>query len=187
MDALVTAFVAAALAEWGDKTQLVVAFLAARSGRPGTVLAGLLAAAIVSNVVAALAGDVVAQMITVQAMTLLVAVALLFAGVAGLIRREPPPLGSTRTPLFLAALILSLAAELGDRTQFLAFALGGRFGFPWLTAAGGAAGILAACVPAAALGERIRDVVPVRVVRYVGAALFLVAGFIIAVSALRLT
>lgn len=187
MDALVTAFVAAALAEWGDKTQLVVAFLAARSGRPGTVLAGLLVAAVVSNIVAALAGDLVAQTITPQAMALLLAVALLFAGVAGLIRRDPPPLGSTRTPLFLAALILTLAAELGDRTQFLTFALAGRFELPWLAAAGATAGMLAACVPAAALGEPIRSMAPIRVVRMTGAVLFLIVGFITAVGALRLT
>jgi Ca2+/H+ antiporter, TMEM165/GDT1 family len=186
MDALVTAFVAAALAEWGDKTQLVVAFLAARSGRPGVVLAGLLAAALVGNAVAAFAGDLVAQTITLQAMTLLVAVALVFAGVAGLIRRTAPPLGSTRTPLFLAAFILTLAAELGDRTQFLTFALGGRFGHPVLTAAGATAGMLAAAVPAALIGERIQAMAPVRIVRFAGAGLFLIVGFITAMSALRL-
>src|SRR4028119_820068 len=115
MDALGTAFVAAALAAWGQQAPVGVAFLAARSGRPGVVLAGLFSAALVSNLVAALAGDLVAQTITVQAMTLLVAVALIFAGVAGLIRRSAPPLGSTRTPLFLAALLLILAGELGGR------------------------------------------------------------------------
>jgi putative Ca2+/H+ antiporter (TMEM165/GDT1 family) len=187
MDALVTAFVAAALAEWGDKTQLVVAFLAARSGRPVTVLAGLLVAAILSNAIAGFAGGLIAQTITIQAMTLLLALALLFAGIAGLIRRTPPPLGSTRTPLFLAALILTLAAELGDRTQFLTFALAGRFDLPWLAAAGATAGMLAACVPAAAMGERIQAMVPVRVIRISGAVLFLITGFITAVGALRLT
>src|SRR5688572_14524183 len=111
MDALVTAFVAAALAEWGDRTQLLVALLAARSGRPGTVLIGLLVAAIVSNAVAAFAGTVIAATITIRAMTLLVALALLFSGVAGLIRRNPPATDWGRTPLILAAFLLCLAAE----------------------------------------------------------------------------
>ena len=52
MDALVTAFVAAALGEWGDKTQLIVAMLAAQSGRPGRVLIGLFLAALASSLVA---------------------------------------------------------------------------------------------------------------------------------------
>lgn len=187
MDALVTAFVGAALAEWGDRTQLLVALLAARFGRPGTVLLGFLLAAIVSNAVAAFAGAVIAQTITIRAMTLLVAVALLFAGVAGLIRRNAPPAATGRTPLVLAAFVLVLAAELGDRTQFLTFAIGGRFDSPALAAGGATAGMLAACLPAALLGSRLQSVVPVRAIRFAGAAAFLITGFIVAVGALQLT
>ena len=186
LDALVTAFVAAALAEWGDKTQLIVALLAARSGRPGLVLLGLLIAAAASSAAAALGAALIAGQITLRAMSLLVALALLFAGVAGLIRRRPPSIGSPRTPLLLAVPVLCLAAELGDRTQFLTFALAGRFE-PVLAAAGATAGIVAACVPAALLGARLEAAVPVRAVRIGGAVLFLLAGFFVAVSALRLT
>ncbi|HWT13041.1 MAG TPA: TMEM165/GDT1 family protein [Allosphingosinicella sp.] len=186
MDALVTAFVAAALGEWGDKTQLVVALLAARSGRPAAVLAGLFVAAALSCGAAAFAGALVAETITIRAMTLLVAVALLFAGIAGLIRRKPPSIGSARTPALLAAIILCLAAELGDRTQFLTFALAGRFDSPALAGAGATAGMLAACVPAALLGAQLQSLVPVRAIRIGGAALFLITGFIVAVNALRL-
>ena len=186
MDALVTAFVAAALAEWGDRTQLLVALLAARSGRPGTVLIGFLAAALVSNAVAGFAGTLIAHTITIRAMTLLVALALLFAGVAGLIRRSPPGMGSGRTPLFLAAFILCLAAEFGDRTQFLTFALAARFDSPALAAGGATAGMLAAAVPASLLGERLQSALPVRAIRLGGAALFLLVGFIVAVNALQI-
>lgn len=186
MDALVTAFVAAALAEWGDKTQLIVALLAARSGRPGLVLLGLFLAAAASNIAAAFAADLVAGMISLRAMTLMVALALLFAGVAGLIRRQPPSIGSAKTPVILAAPLLCLAAELGDRTQFLTFALAGRFE-PVLAAAGATAGIVAAGVPAALLGARLQTALPVRAVRIGGAILFLLVGFLVAVSALRLT
>jgi Ca2+/H+ antiporter, TMEM165/GDT1 family len=186
MDALVSAFVAAALAEWGDRTQLLVAFLAARSGRPGIVLAGFLAAAIVSNAVAAIAGSFVAGIITIRATTLLVALALLFSGVAGLIRRNPPEAGWGRTPLILAAILLCLAAELGDRTQFLAFALAARFDSPGLAAAGATAGMLTAALPAALLGERLQALVPVRAIRLGGAVVFLLVGFIVAVNALQI-
>lgn len=186
MDALVTAFVSAFLAEWGDKTQLLVALLAARSGRPGHVLAGLLLAAIASSTVAAFAGALIGPTITIRAMSLMVALALLFASAAGLFRRAAPSIGSGRTPVFLAALLLCLAAEMGDRTQFLTFALAGRFDSPALAAAGAAAAIVAAALPAAWLGEKLTSVVPLRAIRIGSAALFIVAGFVVAVHALRL-
>lgn len=186
MDALVTAFVAASLGEWGDRTQLIVAMLAARSGRPGRVLIGLFLAAVASSLAAAFAGTLIASTITIRAMTLMVALSLLFAGVSGLIRRKEPSAGSTRTPLILAAFVLCLAAEIGDRTQFVTFALAGRFNSPALAAAGATAGIIATALPAALLGDRLKAVVPMRGIRIAGAILFLIAGFLTAINALQL-
>ena len=186
MDALVTAFVAALLGEWGDRTQLLVALLAARSGRPATVLAGFLIAALISNAVAAYAGMFVAQTVTIRAMTLLVALALLFAGVAGLIRRTAPSTEAGRLPLLIAAILLCIGTEIGDRTQILTFALAGRFDAPALAAAGATAGMVAAALPAAVLGERLQSAVPVRAIRLGGAALFLLAGFFVAINALQI-
>jgi putative Ca2+/H+ antiporter (TMEM165/GDT1 family) len=185
MDALLTAFVAAFLAEWGDKTQLVVVMLAAATRRPGQVLAGLALAALASNALAAVAGVYIAGTINIRAMTLMTALALLFAGGSGLIPRKPPAPASLRLPV-LTAFILSLAAEMGDRTQFLTFAFAGRFDSAPLAAAGATAGTLAACLPAALLGERLATTVPMRAIRYTIAGLFLIAGFIVAVKALQL-
>jgi putative Ca2+/H+ antiporter (TMEM165/GDT1 family) len=186
MDALLTAFLGALLAAWGDKTQLHVATLSARSGKPAQVLAGLLVALLASNAVAAYAGVWVAGSITIRAMSLLCAVALLYGGATGLLRRREPKEGAGRVPLF-TALVLCLAAELGDRTQFLAFALAGRFHAAPLALAGATAGTFVACVPAALLGERFAATLPVRAIRYAVAALFLLVGFIVAVNALQLT
>ena len=178
--------VTAALAEWGDRTQLLVAFLAARSGRPGMVLAGFLVAALISNAVAAVAGTFIAATINIRAMTLMVALALLFAGTAGLIRRGTPSGGSGRTPLILAAILLCLAAEIGDRTQFLTFALAGRFDSPAPGAGGSAAGLLTAAPPPPLLGGTAQSAVPARTIRLAGAGLFLLVGFIVAVNALQI-
>jgi putative Ca2+/H+ antiporter (TMEM165/GDT1 family) len=187
MDAILTAFVSAFLAEWGDKTQLIVAMLAATTKRPATVLAGLFLAALASSAVAGIAGVFIAGTITIRAMTLMVALALLFAGFSGLIRRKPPAPAAPPRLLILSAFILCLAAELGDRTQFLAFALAGRFNSAPLAAAGATAGIFAAAIPAVLLGDRLGAAVPLRAIRYGSAALFLVFGFIVAVNALQLT
>jgi putative Ca2+/H+ antiporter (TMEM165/GDT1 family) len=187
VDALLTAFVTATLAEWGDKTQLIVVMLAAATRRPLAILGGLILAAAVSSAVASIAGVYIAGQITIRAMSLMVALALLFGGLSGLIRRREPSMGNaTRWPL-VAAFILCLAAEMADRTQFLTFALAGRFGSAPLAAAGATAGIAAACAPAALLGDRLKSALPVRAIRYAVAGLFLLSGFIVAVNALRLT
>ena len=185
MEALVTAFVAAFLGEWGDKTQLIVAMLAATTRRPLAVMAGLILAALASSVVAAIAGIYIAATINIRAMTLMVALALLFAAASGLIPRRQKQ-AAPRRFLLPTAFILCLAAEMGDRTQFLTFALAGRFDSAPLAAAGATAGIIAACVPAAMLGERLQAIVPVRAIRWMVAALFLIAGFIVAMKALQL-
>lgn len=186
MDALVTAFVAAFLAGWGDPTQRVTARLSARTGRPGFVILGLIVAIVASSVVAGAAGVLIADTVSVSAMSLMVALALLYGGVAGLIPRRDPSLGSMSLPTLFTAAILCLAAELGERAQFLTFALAGRFGSMELAAAGATAGTLAACLPAALLGDRFFEAVPLRAIRYGVAALLLVAGFIVAVGALGL-
>jgi Ca2+/H+ antiporter, TMEM165/GDT1 family len=186
MDALLSAFVAAGLAEWGDKSQLVVAALAARSGRPGLVMAGLFAATLLSCAAAAAAGMLVGGTITIRAMSLMVALSLLFAGIAGMIRRGEPAIGSPRTPVILAAAILCLAAQMGDRTQFITFALAGRFDSPALAAAGATAGIVAASLPAALLGAGFARAVPLHAIRIGGGFLFLITGFVVAVKALQL-
>jgi Ca2+/H+ antiporter, TMEM165/GDT1 family len=185
MEALVTAFVAAFLATWGASTQLNVAALAAATRRPIPVIAGLILAALASSIVAALAGVWIAGTIAIRAMTLMTALALLFGGVSALIPRKRKEAVTARLPL-VTAFILCLAAEMGDSAQFLTFALAGRFASAPLAAAGATAGIVAACVPAALLGDRLQATVPLRAIRYGVAALFLIAGFIVAMKALQL-
>jgi putative Ca2+/H+ antiporter (TMEM165/GDT1 family) len=183
--AFLASFVAAFLCAWGDRTQVLAANLAAGTQRPGAILAGLILAALASNVIAAFAGIWIAETITLRAMTLLTAMGLLFAGLSGLIPRKAKPEAAPRWPL-VATFILCLAAEMGDRIQFLTFAFAGRFGSAPLAAVGATAGLVAGCVPAVMLGERLQANVPVRGIRWAVAGLMLVAGFITGVEALQL-
>lgn len=186
MDALVASFVAAFLGEWGDRTQLLLAMLAARTGRPRAAFAGVALAVLAASLFAGLAGATLIGILPIRAAGLLVAVALGLAGLAGLFRRRSPNPGSLRLPLFAAAFIMALAAQVGDRTPFVTFALAARFDAPLLAAAGATAGALAACVPAALLGDTLAKTVPLRSIRLVSAGLFLLAATAIALSALRL-
>ena len=187
MEALLTTFVAAGLAEWGDKTQLLVAALALRYRRPLPILLGVLVAALANSLLAAFGGVLVHGMITPRAASLLVALALIFAGVAGLIRpRRNTAEGSSRAGPFLVTAASFFVLEFGDKTQFLTFALSAQFNAFALAAAGATAGILAASVPAAVLGAEFDRILPLRGLRIAISVLVLAVGLFVAVSALRL-
>ena len=186
MDALVASFAAAFLGEWGDKTQLLLAVLVARTGRPGAAFAGVALAVAAASLLAGLAGAALVGMMPIRAASLLVALALCLAGLAGLFRRRAPDPGSLTLPLMAAAFIMALAAQIGDRTPFITFALAARFDAPLLAAAGATVGALAACIPAALLGETLAKALPLRAIRLVSAALFLLVAIATALSALRL-
>jgi putative Ca2+/H+ antiporter (TMEM165/GDT1 family) len=187
MDALLTTFVAAALAEWGDRTQLFVIVLAARFARPGAILAGLAVAAAANGLVAAIGGVLIHELVNTRALSLLVALALLMAGAGSLIQRRPPDIGARwRTGAFVTAAVSLFLLEIGDKTQFITFALAARFDTVLLAVAGATAGILVANAPAAILGSALADAVPVKPIRWAMAALLVVTGFVVAVQALEL-
>ncbi|MFL6844900.1 MAG: TMEM165/GDT1 family protein [Allosphingosinicella sp.] len=187
MDALLTTFVAAALGEWGDKTQFLVIALAIRYRRPLPILAGIFVAALANSLIAAFGGIFVHDMITLRAISLLVALALVFAGVAGLIRPTPYKSdASSRAGPFLVAAASFFVLEFGDKTQFLTFALAAQYDSFLLAAAGATAGVMASNLPAALLGEGLAKAVPLKPLRLGLGFFFLLVGLIIAVNALRL-
>ena len=187
MEALLTSFVAAALGEWGDKTQLLVIALAVRYRRPLPILAGILAAALANSLIAAFGGTLVHELITLRAVSLLVALALVFAGVAGLIRPRPyQSAGTSRAGPFLVAAASFFVLEFGDKTQFLTFALAAQFDSLALAAAGATAGVMASSLPAALLGDGLARAVPLKALRIGLGILFLAIGLVVGLSALRL-
>ena len=187
MEALLPAFIAAAIGEWGDKTQLLLVALAARYGRPAPLLIGVALAALAGSLLAGFGGVLIHGTVTLRALSLLVAVALVFAGIAAFMARKTPAYAETlRGPAVAAAAFGFLLAEFGDRTQFITFALAARYDSMVLAAVGATLGILAASVPAAVLGPDLARVLPVKVVRYGGGALFLIVGLIVGLSTLRL-
>jgi putative Ca2+/H+ antiporter (TMEM165/GDT1 family) len=186
VEALVPAFIAALLTQIGDRPAMLTAILADRYGRPLLValMAGLAQAG--GNFLAAFAALWVAPMLNPNAQSLLLAIALFFAGSSALWPFKKPDrlerwhLGPLLTPL-LAILILAL----GDRTQFFTFAIAAR-GDPWFAAAGASAGAFAVGFVAAILGELGWTRLPLRTFRIVTGLFFLIAAAAVGVSALGL-
>lgn len=187
MEAFLPTLIAAFLAEWGDKTQLLVIALAARFKRPGPILGGVGIAALGGSALAAAGGWLLADLVQFRALGLLTALAFLFAGAGGLFPAKPPPVASDwKTGALVTTAAAFALVELGDKTQFITVALAGRTGAPLLAALGATLGIVAASVPAAVLGPRLARLVPVARIRIGVALSLLLVGLWMAASALRL-
>lgn len=188
MEPLLTTFVAALLAEWGDKTQLLVAALGSRYGRPVPVIAGVAAGAFANSLLASFGGTLIHGMVTPRAVSLIVGIALILAGGGALFRSKSPDMGASwRVGPFLTAFGCFFLLEFGDKTQFVTAGLAAQYDSLALSAAGATAGVLLANVPAAVLGERFAAAVPLRTIRIATGIPLLLGGLAVALAALRLT
>lgn len=187
MDALLPPLVAAFLAEWGDRTQLLAVLLAARFGRPQPVLAGIALAIFANSLLSAFAGHLLAEIINFRAITLMTALALLFAGIGALMPQKPQKLeGKGAGGAFLASLFAFVVFAFGDKTQFLTATLAARADSVLLPAIGATVGTLLAIAPAVVMADRLAIILPLRRIRFACGVLFLLCGVMTAISALRL-
>lgn len=187
MDPLLPALLTGLAAEIGDKTQLLVMLLAVRFARPLPIIAGVAMAAIVNSLVAGYAGALMHDMIGDRALSLFVAIALIAIGAGGFWPQKPHDTARDwRLGAFATTAIAFVILEFGDKTQLATGAFAARGDAPLLAAIGAAIGITAANVPAAILGPELARRVPIKAIRYAAAALFLVIGCWIALTALML-
>lgn len=184
MDALLTALLGCLLGEMGDKSQLLVAALAARYDRNGAVIAGVVAAALANAALSAFAGAWIGPMLGSDARLLFLALSILFLG-AGLLWRVSPPdmLAGWPTGPFLTTALGLFILQFGDGPQFLILGTATRSAQPVLAGIGGTIGILAALVPAVLLRDRLFALLPTRPIRLSGGAILLLTGATLALSA----
>lgn len=152
MDALIPVFVAVLMAETGGRIQGLTAALHDRfSNSAPTILAALTLTSLVSLIVAAIGGAVVADMVDFRTRTLLAGLAFAFAGAPMLFALKPNP-APEMAPL--AASFRAFApAQFGDASQFIVFAMAARGDAPALALAAGTAAILAAASMPLLAGE----------------------------------
>ncbi|MHB8428533.1 MAG: TMEM165/GDT1 family protein [Acidiferrobacterales bacterium] len=167
------------LAEMGDKTQLLAIMLAARFRRPTPVILGILGATVLSNGFATGIGEALAHVLAPAILNWVVLLSFVAMGIWVMVpekMREDELSQRSATSVFLTVLMSFLLAEMGDKTQILTVALAARFQ-DWLpVAAGTTLGMMLANVPAIVFGHRFADRLPVRWIRLITVALFLVLG-----------
>lgn len=175
-----------AIAEIGDKTQLLAIVLAARFRKPIPIIFGILAATLLNHAAAATLGYLISQWLTGQIFQLLVGAAfIVMAGWALIPDKEDEGTAKrSQSGVFLTTLVAFFLVEIGDKTQIATSLLAARFNEIILVTIGTTLGMMLANVPAVLLGEAVTRVVPLKWVRRAAAALFAVIGAWVVVGAL---
>lgn len=179
MEAFLTSTSMVAIAEIGDKTQLLAIILATRFKQPVPIILGILVATLANHFLAALVGSQAAAFLGGTWFSYLVAASFIIMGLWTLIPdKMDDEETKTRWKLgaFLATLIAFFIVEMGDKTQLATIALGARFHDVVAVTAGTTLGMMIANVPAVLFGNELIKRIPMRVVHMIAAGLFIVIG-----------
>ena len=187
MDAFLTTLLSVLLAEVGDRTQILAAALALRFHRNGAVIAGLALATLINCIFSAVAGSVIDSWISEAPLMLFGGLAYIFAGLGMLMWRRPVDvLENWRLGAFMTSFLGIFILQFGDKSQFLILANAARTDLWGFVVVGGWAGIMAACIPAIILRERLAALLPLKHIRIGGGIILLLWGLILALRAFGL-
>ncbi len=175
-----------AIAEMGDRTQLLSLMLAAHYRRPWPILAGVLCATLANHALAGLIGVRLGRFLTPRILDAAVGVSMIAMALWTL---KPDTLQEdsarvNRTSAFVATLVAFFIAEIGDKTQVATVALAAAYSNLLPVVAGTTLGMLLANAPVVFLGKAFADRLPLRAIHYVASALFAILGAIFVYRAL---
>ena len=180
MEAFFTSAALVALAEMGDKTQLLAMLLATRFRKPVPIIAGIFAATLANHFLAALVGHSVAGVLKEAWFRYAVAASFIAMAAWTLIPdkidEDEPMRAPTKAGVFLTTLVAFFLVEMGDKTQVATVMLGARFDNVLAVTAGTTMGMMIATVPAVLFGEALAKKVPMRALQIGAALLFLGLG-----------
>lgn len=176
MEALIVSAGVIALAELGDKTQLLALVLAARFRTPLPVIGGIATAVLANHLAAGAVGKLLATVIAPGVLRWVLAASFVATAVWMLIpdrdpaaRERPPRFGAYLTTVFTFFLV-----EMGDKTQIVTVALAAKYQALVPVVAGTTLGMLIADVPAVLLGRAMADRLPMELLHRLAAASCLV-------------
>lgn len=179
MESLLVSTGVVALAEIGDKTQLLAFILAARFKKPIPIIAGILLATIVNHGMAGALGAWITNSVSPDILRW--ALGASFIGMAiwtlipDKIEEEETQIAS-KLGVFGATLITFFLAEMGDKTQIATIALAAHYAAPLMVVIGTTLGMLIADVPAVFVGDRLAAKIPMKLVHSIAAAIFALLG-----------
>jgi len=178
LDVFLVTTAAVALAEIGDKTQLLALMLAVRLQRPVPVILGILVATLANHAVAAWAGVTVAGWIGMEALRWIIGLAFLAMAAWLMVpdRIDDEPRVAAGLGPFLTTAVAFFLVEIGDKTQIATIGLAARFNDPVLVTAGTTLGMMLANVPVVLCGKAIANRVPMKLVHGIAAAVFVLLG-----------
>ena len=180
MEAFLVSTGIVALAEIGDKTQLLAFLLAARFRKPLPIILGIFIATVVNHAGAGALGAWITAQVSPSVMRWVLGVGFLAMAGWTLIPDKIDEEEEGGKGLKLGVLGTTIAAfflaEMGDKTQIATVALAAQYQAFVAVVAGTTLGMMIANVPAVLLGERIAGRIPVRLVHGIAAAIFAVIG-----------
>lgn len=178
MEAFFSSTLAVAIAEIGDKTQLLALFLAARFAQKNAIIAGIFVATLLNHFVSAILGVWIAQWISPEMMKWIVGISFIAVGLWLLLPDKDGGEDSKwlRYGAFGATLVLFFLAEIGDKTQIATVLLAAKYQEMFWVLAGSTLGLMLANVPVVYLGEKLMRRIPARAVRIAACVLFCIMG-----------
>lgn len=178
MDAFLISTGIVALAEIGDKTQLLAFILAAKFRKPVPIIAAVLVATIANHAFAGALGAWITTLASPETMRWVLGLSFLSMAIWTLIpdKFDESEAQFGRFGVFGTTLITFFLAEMGDKTQVATVALAAQYHAFVPVVAGTTLGMMIANVPAVLLGDRIANRIPVRIVHSVAALIFAALG-----------
>ena len=179
MESLLVSTGVVALAEIGDKTQLLAFLLAARFKKPVPIIAGILVATIFNHGLAGALGAWITATISPEVLRWVLGLSFLGMAVWTLIPdeiEEDEARIAGRFGVFGATLITFFLAEMGDKTQVATVAMAAHYATPMLVVIGTTLGMLIADVPAVFVGDKLAAKIPMKLVHSIAAAIFALLG-----------
>jgi len=179
MEAFLVSTGLVALAEMGDKTQLLSLVLAARFRKPWPIVLGIFVATVVNHALAGAAGAWITSLVGPTVMRWILAASFIAMAAWMLIPdklEDDEKERASQLGVFGTTVIAFFFAEMGDKTQVATVMLAARFPEWTQVVAGTTLGMMLANAPAVWFGERVTRLVPIRAVHVVSALIFLALG-----------
>jgi len=178
VEALLVSIGVVALAEMGDKTQLLSLVLAARFRRPLPIVLGILAATLLNHALAGAAGAWITALLGPDVMRWVLGLSFVAMGIWTLIPDKLDPVDARLhgRGIFGATFVAFFLAEMGDKTQVATVALAAKFSALSAVVAGTTLGMLLANVPVVLLGDKLTSRIPLRLMRVLAALVFVILG-----------